>query len=248
MSKIPDEAVRAQLADRLEQLRAAGRLTPELADVVLETCGTTAGDVGVVQPRDWRALREALEAAGRPTPYWALNWSSGRALARAVAGRDLSGQVVLELGSGLGLVAATAARAGATVVAIDSEPEAAFFTALNYEVNDAGGAAVSARFSEAGRALEAATGRATADLVLGADIVYSPRAVDELIATLASVTTAAGEIWIADPGRSGWEKFASRLPADWTIDSALDEEKPQAWVHRLTRVKRSTGEASSHRD
>ena len=47
-------------------------------------------------------------------PYWAEVWPSGLALARHVAGLDLTGLAVLELGCGLGLPSLVASLAGRT--------------------------------------------------------------------------------------------------------------------------------------
>ncbi|HEY2541950.1 MAG TPA: 50S ribosomal protein L11 methyltransferase, partial [Gaiellaceae bacterium] len=52
-------------------------------------------------------------------PYWAELWPSGLALAHVVAGRDLGGARVLELGAGLGLPSLAAALRGAEVLATD---------------------------------------------------------------------------------------------------------------------------------
>src|SRR5579885_2021506 len=52
-------------------------------------------------------------------PYWAELWPSGVALARFVAGLELEGTRVLELGCGLGLPSLAAALRGADVLASD---------------------------------------------------------------------------------------------------------------------------------
>src|SRR5439155_14224135 len=57
-------------------------------------------------------------------PYWAELWPSGLALARYVAGLDLVGRKVLELGCGLGLPSLAAALRGADVLATDWADEA----------------------------------------------------------------------------------------------------------------------------
>src|SRR6185312_13517207 len=52
-------------------------------------------------------------------PYWAELWPSGVGLAQVVAGRELTGVRVLELGAGLGLPSLAAALRGADVLATD---------------------------------------------------------------------------------------------------------------------------------
>src|SRR4030095_2414799 len=64
-------------------------------------------------------------------PFWAELWPSGTALATTVAGQDLGGRRVLELGCGLGLVGVAAALAGARVLSVDRSPEAITIAAAN---------------------------------------------------------------------------------------------------------------------
>src|ERR1051325_11253201 len=82
----------------------------------------------------WYATESSLARNGLPPPYWAFAWAGGQALARylrdcpeTVAGREL-----LDIGSGSGIVAIAAAKAGASrVVAADIDPVAAAAIALN---------------------------------------------------------------------------------------------------------------------
>ena len=93
------------------------------AGVVLEP--VRCGDVVVQLARPEAAdLAVLLEAAVEEAPYWAELWPSARALAEAVATRDVRGLRVLEVGSGLGLPALVAAAHGADVTASDVDPAA----------------------------------------------------------------------------------------------------------------------------
>jgi predicted nicotinamide N-methyase len=86
----------------------------------------------------WQATEESLASNGVPPPFWAFAWAGGQALARyildypgAVAGRS-----VLDFGSGSGLVAIAAARAGADrVQAAEIDPLAAAAIAENAALN-----------------------------------------------------------------------------------------------------------------
>src|SRR6476659_6710119 len=64
-------------------------------------------------------------------PYWADLWPSARILAEELAVMRLSGQRVLELGCGLGVVAIGAVLGGAEVTATDYYEEATLFASLN---------------------------------------------------------------------------------------------------------------------
>jgi predicted nicotinamide N-methyase len=95
----------------------------------------------VARPADWQVLRETEAEHGRDSPYWAILWPSGEALAQAVADEPPpAGARVLELGCGLALPSVAAARAGATVLATDGSPDAVAFAAhtlaLDEQVGD----------------------------------------------------------------------------------------------------------------
>src|ERR1700753_139185 len=62
----------------------------------------------------WRKTEEQLEAEGVPPPYWAFAWAGGQALARYVLDHShvVRAKAVLDFGSGSGLVAIAAMKAG----------------------------------------------------------------------------------------------------------------------------------------
>src|SRR3954451_6366622 len=63
----------------------------------------------------WQKTEEELGEMNVPPPYWAFAWAGGQALARYLldASALLARRNVLDLGSGSGLVAIAAAKAGA---------------------------------------------------------------------------------------------------------------------------------------
>ncbi|NWO96542.1 50S ribosomal protein L11 methyltransferase, partial [Escherichia coli] len=72
------------------------------------------------------------------SPYWAYYWLGGLALARFVLDRPetVAGKRVLDLGTGSGLVAIAAAKAGAaSVLAADIDPYAMVAVPLNAAAN-----------------------------------------------------------------------------------------------------------------
>ena len=86
----------------------------------------------------WRKTEEELEKEGVPPPYWAFAWAGGQALARYVLDhRDVvAAKRVLDFGSGSGLVALAAAKAGAaSVLAADIDAFAAAVIELNADAN-----------------------------------------------------------------------------------------------------------------
>ena len=66
----------------------------------------------------WQATEESLARSALPPPFWAFAWAGGQALARYLLDHpaEVAGRVVLDFGSGSGLVAIAAAKAGARFV------------------------------------------------------------------------------------------------------------------------------------
>ena len=98
-------------------------------------------------------------------PYWAFCWASGLALARFLAEQPqwVKGKRVLDFGTGSGVAAIAAARAGALeVVACDLDPLALAACRANAQLNDVQLGYSSDFFAEADRF----------DLILVADVLY----------------------------------------------------------------------------
>jgi predicted nicotinamide N-methyase len=140
-------------------------------------------------------------------PYWAELWPSGLALARHVAGLELGGRTVLELGCGLGLPALAAALRGAEVLATDWAEEAIELLQQNAERNGVFLRAGRVRWSEPEPLLRAAPW----DLVLGADLLYEARNAEQLAALLPEL---GAETLLAEPGRPHAKEFLDRFEAE----------------------------------
>src|ERR1700686_1738925 len=86
----------------------------------------------------WRATEESLARGAVPPPFWAFAWAGGQALARYLIDHpeSVAGREVLDIGSGSGIVAIAAAKAGAArVVAAEIDHFAAAAIALNAALN-----------------------------------------------------------------------------------------------------------------
>ena len=86
----------------------------------------------------WQATEESLARSGVPPPFWAFAWAGGQALARYLLDRPeiVAGRAVLDFGSGSGLVAIAAAKAGARqVLAAEIDHFAAAAIAMNAALN-----------------------------------------------------------------------------------------------------------------
>ena len=180
----------------------------ETLNLVEETIDVDGLRLSVLRPRQAEALlsEEAFEHE-EFLPYWAELWPSGVALARVVRRRDVRGLRVLELGCGLAVPSIVAALGGADVLATDWSPEGLEVAATNAARNGA----------EVETALVAWAGPepllqvAPWDLVLGADLLYEQRNVDQLLALLPRL---GGEILLAEPGRPPAARFFDEVALD----------------------------------
>jgi predicted nicotinamide N-methyase len=159
-------------------------------------------------------------------PYWAELWPSAVALAQEVAGLGVDGLRVLELGCGLGLPSIVAALGGARVLATDWSPDAVEVTARNAERNDAELETALAAWGTASTLVDAAPW----DLVLGADLLYERRNVEQLLALLPRL---GADVLLSEPGRPFESAFLERAREMWSIDSQPVEGRVR--IHRLRR-------------
>lgn len=157
----------------------------------------------------WQMTEEELERSGLPPPFWAFAWAGGQALARYILDHPeiVRGRRVLDFGSGSGLIAIAAMKAGArSVLAADIDRFAAAAIALNAEVNE-----VSVVVTTDDLVGVANPGW---DVVLIGDMCYE-RPLAERIETWVHTLIEGGAVaLIGDPGRtylpkSGLEKLIS---------------------------------------
>jgi predicted nicotinamide N-methyase len=208
-------------------------------DLVEHVVPLPGGELALLAPRDRDALlSDAAFEQEEFLPYWAELWPSALALARALDRRPLKARRTIELGCGLGLPAIAAARAGARVMATDWSPDAVAMTARNAERN--------------GVALETALFRWDGDpaalgppwpLVLASDVLYERRNVAPLLELLPRLCAAAGEVWLADPGRAPAAGFLEGAAERWRIDAIPHDGPEHVTIHRL----RARGTPSSAR-
>ena len=182
-----------------------------MVELVEETVRAGPLTLEILRPPDPAALIDVERFKEEEyMPYWAELWSSGIALAAAVADRDVGGLAVLELGCGLGVPSIAAALGGANVLAVDWAQEALDVTQQNAERNGASVETLRADWSKPEALLE----RAPYDLVLCADVLYEPRNVDALLELLPKLTA---EVLLGEPGRSTAGRFFELAERDWEI-------------------------------
>lgn len=176
-------------------------------DVVTSDVDIHGQQFAIVHPRDAESLiDEAAFNRDERLPYWADLWPSSVALARAVRAMAGGGRTLLELGCGVGLVAAAALKAGFDVTASDYYDEALAFARLNGRRN----ALREPRTMILDwRHLPSAI--PAFDVVVGADVLYERTYGPVVARAIATTLAERGRAMIADPGRVGSPAFFDSL-------------------------------------
>jgi predicted nicotinamide N-methyase len=165
------------------------------------------------------------------SPFWAYCWPGGLALARYIfANPQLAkGKKVLDLGTGSGLVAIAAAKAGASeVTAIDIDPRAIIAARLNAKANG-----VSLKI----RCLDILDSEPLdSDLVTAGDLFYDQRLAKRALACLTRYHAKGINVLIGDPGRAhlpapNLARVAAYLARD--IGAAAPMLKKESGVYKL---------------
>jgi predicted nicotinamide N-methyase len=220
-------AVRTSLSEQLAALR--GIAPDELPGSLLDVAVRDVAGVHLLLPADWEALRHDEGAAGRPVPFWARPWPSGNALAQALADDPPpAGSRVLELGCGLAAPSIVAARAGAEVLATDGATDAVAYAAHSLALNRTTGEVAHAAWADHGDELAA---RGPFDLVLAADVLYTPLNADAAVRLLPRLVAPGGEVRLADPGRTNFRRFLAAARASFAITK---RQAGDVTLYRLT--------------
>jgi predicted nicotinamide N-methyase len=142
---------------------------------------------------------DAERHTGRPEqnpPFWAFAWPGGQALARYLLDHPdhVAGRRVLDLGSGSGLAAIAAARAGASaVLASETDPFAHAAIALNAAANNVPFAVTGDVFDGSGE---------DAEVILAADIWYEHRLAARALGVLQRARARGACVLAGDIGRA----------------------------------------------
>ncbi len=198
-------------------------------ETVEERISIAGRDILLLRPREWESLlsedafhREEL------LPYWAHLWGSAVALAEAVAGKEVGGRRVLELGCGLGLPSIAAAQAGGHVTATDWSAHAVRATAANADLNSVEVETMVADWTDPGPLIE----QAPWDLVLAADVLYERPKARTLLELLPRLSDT---VLLAEPGRAPAQAFFDGAASDWELSEVSTREDPRVTVHRLRK-------------
>ncbi len=163
----------------------------------------------------WLATEEAF--GPQEPPFWGFAWPGSQALARWLLDHpaEIGGNAVVDIGTGCGLAAIAAAKAGASsVIANDVQPLALAATALNAAEN---GVDVGMYCGDwIGTELDAA-------VVLVGDLCYDQKIAIKLFPWLQALARTRRVI-LAEPGRAFAPRAGVRAFAHYTVPTLMDLE------------------------
>ncbi len=187
----------------------------------------------------WQRTEDEF-GAGQEPPFWAFAWPGGQALARYLLDHPglIAGRSVLDVGSGSGLAAIAAARAGAAMVtASEVDAVAAAAIRLNARANGVPEPAI------VGDVLDGdAEG---AEVVLAGDVCYSRPVAARVLGFLERMTARRTAVLVGDIGRAFLprERFVVLDARDFPVMAELEDSsvkramvwapdpKAPCWMH-----------------
>lgn len=160
----------------------------------------------------WQKTEEELGEMNVPPPFWAFAWAGGQALARYLLDNpnEVTGKTVLDLGTGSGLTAIAAMKAGAvSVLAADIDRMAIASARLNAAAN---GVAIGTSEKDLLLDLPAHFGA-----VLVGDLFYERQLAERVLAFIAAAQAKGSRVLVGDPQRSYFPKERFDLIAEYLV-------------------------------
>ena len=184
----------------------------------------------------WRMTEQELGEAGVPPPFWAFAWPGGQAIARYLLDHpeEVAGKRVLDVGTGSGLCALAAMKAGAaSALAADIDVFSEEAVALNAQANE-----VSVAFTN--RDLLDAHPAWVSDLILAGDLCYEQPLAGRILAWLQAAHARGTRVLIGDPGRDYFSGEGLIRLATYQVPTTReleDREVKQTGVFTLAKVE-----------
>lgn len=166
----------------------------------------------------WQANERLLQINNIDPPYWAFAWPGGQALARYLLDHPhiVRGKSVFDFGSGSGLVALAAAKAGASVsIGNDHNLFAATAITMNSELNDLKITVETANLLDQ---------LITAEIITAGDVCYERKPSSRILPWLRRLAQDYHVI-LADPGRYYAPTAGLKELTTYDIPTSLDVEE-----------------------
>jgi predicted nicotinamide N-methyase len=160
----------------------------------------------------WQKTEEELGEMNVPPPYWAFAWAGGQALARYVLDNAVlvAGKAVLDLGSGSGLSALAAAKAGAgSVLAADIDRFSVAAVLLNATENGLGVEITTEDLL--------ARPPGSAEVVLVGDLFYERQLAERVLAYAEAAKARGALVLVGDPQRNYFPRDRFRCVGRYAV-------------------------------
>ena len=167
----------------------------------------------------WRMTEEELGQIGLPPPFWAFAWAGGQALARYLLDHptEVKGKSVFDVGTGSGLIAIAAMKAGArSAVGADIDGFCAAAVELNSRANG-----VEIGF---GQRDPLSVPAPAVDVICAGDIFYEQPLADRAMNWLAAARNRGVRVLLGDPGRSYFPKSGLVKLAEYSVETTRELE------------------------
>ncbi len=166
----------------------------------------------------WQANERLLQVNNVDPPYWAFAWPGGQALARYLLDHPetVRGKSVFDFGSGSGLVALSAAKAGASLsIGNDHDLFAGTAMAMNSALNNIKITADTSNY------LDQAV---PAEIIVAGDVCYEREASSKILPWLRRLARDR-YVLLADPGRHYAPTNGLKELARYEVPTSLDVEQ-----------------------
>jgi predicted nicotinamide N-methyase len=164
----------------------------------------------------WQATEDTLGKKGLEPPFWAFAWPGSQGMARWILDNpaQIAGRRVLDVGTGGGLAAIAAGRAGAWPIANDVDPMAIVAAHLNAAENGVVIEGVCADLLDTD---------VDAELVIVGDLCYERALSERLLAWLHGLARTR-RVLMAEPGRAFAPRVGVRPVGTYVVPTLFDLE------------------------
>lgn len=155
-------------------------------------------------------------------PYWVELWPASLVLANLLAMRkdEITGQICLDLGCGLGLCAITGSWLGAKMIAMDRDLSALKYCRVNARLNHINPLATIGMDWRCPSLASNSIHR-----IWAGDIVYERRFFAPVADFMETMLEKKGRVWLAEPGREIFYSFIEMLKMrGWKATPVLKKE------------------------
>ena len=181
----------------------------------------------------WLKTEEELGELNVPPPYWAFAWAGGQALARYILDNPalFTNAAVLDLGTGSGLTAIAAMKAGAaTVLASDIDKVALEAVAINAAANGVAVETTAEDLLAPTRTPNTENQTPPFDVILVGDLFYERELAERVLAFITKASSAGALVLIGDPQRNYFPKNRFTLAAQYEV--AVSRELEDALIKK----------------